>query len=26
MVADELRRFTMGEPLRYVVNREAAVP
>jgi D-3-phosphoglycerate dehydrogenase / 2-oxoglutarate reductase len=25
MVADELRRYTLGEPLRYVVNREAAV-
>jgi D-3-phosphoglycerate dehydrogenase / 2-oxoglutarate reductase len=26
MVADEVRRFTLGEPLRHVVNREAAVP
>jgi D-3-phosphoglycerate dehydrogenase / 2-oxoglutarate reductase len=26
MVAAEVRRFSMGEPLRYVVNREAPVP
>jgi D-3-phosphoglycerate dehydrogenase / 2-oxoglutarate reductase len=26
MVADEVRRFAAGQPLRYVVNREAPVP
>ena len=26
MIADELRRFTTGEPLLHVVNREASVP